>query len=182
MTGDARAARDAARRAAADLELRRRMREVEQAILARAPENDVEPSIEQIAAVMELLGDPQRSYPVVHLTGTNGKTSTTRMVATLLQELGLRTGRFTSPHLHDIRERIALDGAPVSYTHLDVYKRQVLGEDDLRAVVMDHQRFIEAETLARQIGFGPADALPVGQGTVAELGDGRAVRLVVAKL
>lgn len=114
MTGDARAAREAARRAAADLELRRRMREVEQAILARAPENDVEPSIEQIAAVMELLGDPQRSYPVVHLTGTNGKTSTTRMVATLLQELGLRTGRFTSPHLHDIRERIALDGAPIT--------------------------------------------------------------------
>ncbi|QQS00278.1 MAG: dihydrofolate synthase [Austwickia sp.] len=114
MSGDARAARDASRRAAADLELRRRMREVEEAILARAPENDVEPSIEQIAAVMDLLGQPQRSYPVVHLTGTNGKTSTTRMAETLLREMGLRTGRFTSPHLHDVRERIALDGEPIS--------------------------------------------------------------------
>lgn len=114
MSGEARAARDAARRAAADLEVRRRMREVEEAILARAPENDVEPSLDQIAAVMDLLGDPQRSYPVVHLTGTNGKTSTTRMVETLLREMGLRTGRFTSPHLHDMRERIVLDGEPIS--------------------------------------------------------------------
>lgn len=114
MSSDARAAREASRRAAAELDVRRRMREVDEAILARAPENDIEPSIDQIAAVMDLLGDPQRSFPLVHLTGTNGKTSTTRMVDTLLRELGLRTGRFTSPHLHDVRERIALDGEPIS--------------------------------------------------------------------
>jgi dihydrofolate synthase/folylpolyglutamate synthase len=106
---------DAAQREAArNLELTKRMREVEEDILARAPEHDLEPSLERIAAVMELLGDPQRTYPVIHLTGTNGKTSTTRIIETLLLELGLKTGRFTSPHLHSMRERIALSGNPIS--------------------------------------------------------------------
>src|SRR5690349_10393088 len=102
------------REAARKLELVKGMREVEEAILARAPEHDLEPSLDRIAAVMELLGDPQRGYPVIHLTGTNGKTSTTRLVESLLRELGLKTGRFTSPHLHSMRERIALSGQPIS--------------------------------------------------------------------
>lgn len=110
MTGrpDA-AARDAAR----NLEEMKRMREIEEAILARAPENDIGPSLERIAAVMELAGDPQRAYPVIHLTGTNGKTSTSRMIDSILRETGLATGRFTSPHLHDLRERITLSGKPI---------------------------------------------------------------------
>jgi dihydrofolate synthase/folylpolyglutamate synthase len=60
------------------------------------------------------MDNPQRSFPLVHITGTNGKTSTTRMIERLLREFGLRTGRFTSPHLHDVRERIAFDGVPIS--------------------------------------------------------------------
>ncbi|MEO7746404.1 MAG: folylpolyglutamate synthase/dihydrofolate synthase family protein [Actinomycetota bacterium] len=90
-----------------------RLREVEQLVLGRAPENDVDPSLEAMAELMDLMGQPQRAYPVVHVTGTNGKTSTARMVERLLRELGLRTGRFTSPHLVDVRERIAFDGEPV---------------------------------------------------------------------
>jgi dihydrofolate synthase / folylpolyglutamate synthase len=106
---------DAAQQEAArNLEVVKRMREVEEAILARAPEHDLQPSLDRIAAVMELLGEPQRTYPVIHLTGTNGKTSTTRIIDTLLQELGLKTGRFTSPHLHSMRERIALSGQAIS--------------------------------------------------------------------
>ncbi|HEX5968530.1 MAG TPA: folylpolyglutamate synthase/dihydrofolate synthase family protein [Intrasporangium sp.] len=103
----------AAHEAARNLEELKRMREIEEAILDRAPENDVGPSLERIAAVMELAGDPQRSYPVIHLTGTNGKTSTSRMIDSILQETALSTGRFTSPHLHDIRERITLSGKPI---------------------------------------------------------------------
>ncbi len=95
------------------LEIRRRMREIEQSILARAPEHDLEPSLDRIAAVMDLLGDPQHAFPVIHITGTNGKTSTARMIERMLREMGLSTGRFTSPHLHDIRERIALNGNPI---------------------------------------------------------------------
>ena len=103
----------AQREAARNLDLAKRMREVEEAILARAPEHELQPSLDRIRAVMELLGDPQRTFPVVHLTGTNGKTSTTRIIEALLRELGLRTGRFTSPHLHSMRERIALSGKPI---------------------------------------------------------------------
>src|SRR5664279_1554071 len=105
---------DAARRDAEHkLETRKRMREIEQSILMRAPEHDLEPSLDRIAAVMELLGDPQHAFPVIHVTGTNGKTSTTRMIERMLREMGLSTGRFTSPHLHNIRERIALNGDPI---------------------------------------------------------------------
>ncbi len=64
--------------------------------------------------VVSLLGDPHRAFPVVHVTGTNGKTSTTRMIESLLRERGLRTGRFTSPHLVSMRERICVDGEPLS--------------------------------------------------------------------
>jgi dihydrofolate synthase / folylpolyglutamate synthase len=105
---------DAAQRDAEHkLAIRKRMREIEQSILMRAPEHDLQPSLDRIAAVMELLGDPQHAFPVIHVTGTNGKTSTTRIIERMLREMGLSTGRFTSPHLHDIRERIALNGNPI---------------------------------------------------------------------
>lgn len=103
----------AAQEAAHNLEQMKRMREIEEEILARAPENDIGPSLERIQGVMDLAGDPQRAYPVIHLTGTNGKTSTSRMIDSILRESGLSTGRFTSPHLHDIRERITLSGKPI---------------------------------------------------------------------
>ncbi|HRC13617.1 MAG TPA: Mur ligase family protein, partial [Dermatophilaceae bacterium] len=81
-------------------DLTARLAEVEAQIMGRAPEHDLVPTLDRVAAVMELLGDPQRSFRVIHLTGTNGKTSTTRMIEALCREHGLRTGRFTSPHLH----------------------------------------------------------------------------------
>ncbi|MBK8469160.1 MAG: bifunctional folylpolyglutamate synthase/dihydrofolate synthase [Actinomycetales bacterium] len=90
-----------------------RLREIEGEILGRAPEHDVVPTLERVAAVMELLGDPHRAFRVIHVTGTNGKTSTTRIIESLCREHGLRTGRFTSPHLHSMTERIAIDGEPV---------------------------------------------------------------------
>ena len=93
--------------AAAD---RARLDEVYARILTRQPEHDIVPTLDRIAAVCQLLGDPQRTFEVVHVTGTNGKTSTTRMIERLLREHGLRTGRFTSPHLNDVRERITIDG------------------------------------------------------------------------
>ncbi|SED82690.1 bifunctional folylpolyglutamate synthase/dihydrofolate synthase [Ruania alba] len=85
-------------------------------ILSRAPEHKISPTIDRVAALVDLLGNPQHSYRAIHLTGTNGKTSTARMVERLLREMGLRTGRFTSPHLHNVRERIAIDGEPISAT------------------------------------------------------------------
>ena len=112
--------------AARRLEVEKRVRQVEAEILARAPETHIDPSLDEIAAVMELLGEPQRTFPVIHLTGTNGKTSTTRMIEALLRELGLTTGRFTSPHLHSFRERIAIGGEPISAERLIEIYDQVL--------------------------------------------------------
>jgi dihydrofolate synthase / folylpolyglutamate synthase len=89
------------------------LREVEAALRTRWPESKIEPSLERITDVMDVLGNPQRAYPVIHIAGTNGKTSTARMVDALLRELGLRTGRFTSPHLESVTERICLDGEPI---------------------------------------------------------------------
>ncbi len=83
-------------------------------ILSRTPEHDFDPTIERVRRTVDLLGNPQHAYRVVHLTGTNGKSSTSRMVERLLREHGLRTGRFTSPHLASVRERIAVDGEPLS--------------------------------------------------------------------
>lgn len=88
--------------------------EVEDALLSRWPETKLEPSLDRIADFVDLLGQPQRNYDVVQLTGTNGKTSTARMIETILRTLGLRTGRFTSPHLETMRERIVVDGEPLS--------------------------------------------------------------------
>src|SRR5688572_5816459 len=70
--------------------------------------------LSRVEALLDLLGSPQRAYPAIHLTGTNGKTSTARMIDSLLRAHGLRTGRYTSPHLATVRERISIDGEPVS--------------------------------------------------------------------
>ena len=91
-----------------------RLREAEREILARRPEHAIVPTLERIAALAALLGDPQQAYPVIHITGTNGKTSTARMTETLLRTRGLRTGLFTSPQLSSMRERICIDGEPLS--------------------------------------------------------------------
>ena len=88
--------------------------EAEDALLSRWPETRLEPSLDRIRAFTELLGEPQASFQVIHLTGTNGKTSTSRMIETLLRALDLRTGRFTSPHLEKMSERITIDGEQLS--------------------------------------------------------------------
>src|SRR6201992_3170691 len=88
-------------------------RAVEAALVGRWGEGRIHPTRARIEALMDVLGEPQRAYRAIHLTGTNGKTSAARMVDELLRGFGLRTGRFTSPHLTRINERIVVDGEPV---------------------------------------------------------------------
>jgi len=85
----------------------------EQALSARWGESKIGPSRHRIEALADALGDPQRSYRSIHITGTNGKTTTARMVDELLRGFGLRVGRYTSPHLSSMTERIVLDGKPL---------------------------------------------------------------------
>lgn len=93
-------------------ETRSPLARVEKALESRFPSRMV-PDLDRIRDVMDLLGNPQRNYPSIHITGTNGKTTTARMIDSILREFGLRTGRYTSPHLQSVTERIALDGAPL---------------------------------------------------------------------
>ncbi|ACZ22305.1 folylpolyglutamate synthase/dihydrofolate synthase [Sanguibacter keddieii DSM 10542] len=95
-------------------EVRAELDSVYRSIISRAPEHDIDPTLDRVAQVCELLGDPQKAFRTIHLTGTNGKTSTARMTERLVREHGLRTGRFTSPHLTSVTERIAIDGEPIS--------------------------------------------------------------------
>lgn len=83
-------------------------------LLSRAPENKMEPRLAPLFRAMEVLGEPQKAYPVIHLTGTNGKTSTARMIEAGLRAHGLSTGRYTSPHLSSVTERISINGEPVA--------------------------------------------------------------------
>lgn len=87
---------------------------VYEALLSRAGERWVQPRKERTARILAFLDDPQRTYRVVHITGTNGKTSTARMIESLLRAHDLRTGLFTSPHLERFTERIMIDGEPIA--------------------------------------------------------------------
>ena len=91
---------------------------IEAALLARWPETRIAPTLERIAALTDILGSPQLAYPTIHVGGTNGKTSTSRMIDSLLFEMGLRTGRFTSPHLESYLERISINGQPINAAEL----------------------------------------------------------------
>ncbi len=156
--------------------------EVEAALLARTPEHKLEPSLDRITALTGLLGQPQHAAPVIHIAGTNGKTSTSRVIDALLREFGLRTGRFTSPHLESLRERITIDGEPVDEQRfLEAY-------DELAPYlsVVDQQfpdtpvSFFEAMTAMAFLLFAdaPVDAvvLEVGMGgtwDATNVADGR---------
>lgn len=159
------------------------MAEVERAILDRAPEHDLTPSLVRIREVLDLLGSPQHAAPVIHVAGTNGKTSTARMIEALLREFGLRTGRFTSPHLHTVRERISLDGQPVdaeqfvaTYDDVAPYLDLVDSRHDVRLsffevlTAMGYAAFAEApvDVAVVEIGMGGSwDATNVTDAKVA---------------
>ncbi|MBT2499964.1 bifunctional folylpolyglutamate synthase/dihydrofolate synthase [Agromyces sp. ISL-38] len=106
MTDDQTEAFDRDEREAADA--------VYETLLARVGEGSPEPRLQPTRRAVELLGDPHRAAPVIHITGTNGKTSTSRMIESLLRASGLRTGLLTSPHLERFTERIRIDGEPIS--------------------------------------------------------------------
>ena len=157
--------------------------DAERALLARWPESRLEPSLDRIEALTELLGDPQRAYPVIHLTGTNGKTTTSRMIDTLIRATGLRTGRFTSPHVESMTERISIDGEPLtreqflqSYNEIAPYLHLVDRDSEHplsffeTVVAMAFSTFTDApvDVAVVEVGMGGSwDATNVADGHVA---------------
>ncbi|WP_438303849.1 bifunctional tetrahydrofolate synthase/dihydrofolate synthase [Streptomyces sp. HUAS TT11] len=167
----------------ADPEVDRALRAVEAELATRWGETKLEPSVSRISALMDVLGEPQRSYPSIHITGTNGKTSTARMIETLLGAFELRTGRYTSPHVQSVTERISLDGAPVSaerfietYNDLKPYVEMVDGQQEYRLSFfevltgMAYAAFADApvDVAVVEVGMGGSwDATNVIDGDVA---------------
>lgn len=93
---------------------------------SRWPEHRVAPSLSRITALTQLLGDPQRSYPVIQVAGTNGKGSTALMIESILAAMNLRVGRISSPHLSDLTERISIDGEPITHEAFEALVGDVL--------------------------------------------------------
>ncbi|MFE1962717.1 bifunctional folylpolyglutamate synthase/dihydrofolate synthase [Streptomyces sp. NPDC059479] len=166
-----------------DPEVDKALRAVEQELAGRWGETKLDPSVSRIAGLMDVLGDPQRTYPSIHITGTNGKTSTARMIEALLGAFDLRTGRYTSPHVQSITERISLDGAPVSaerfietYEDIKPYVEMVDGMQEYRLSFfevltgMAYAAFADApvDVAVVEVGMGGTwDATNVIDATVA---------------
>jgi dihydrofolate synthase/folylpolyglutamate synthase len=159
--------------------------EAEDALLSRWPEHRLDPTLDRIVEFVQMLGEPQRNYPVIHLTGTNGKTSTARMIESLLISVGLRTGRFTSPHLQSMNERIVIDGQPIDeqafvdafndiapFTHMvDASNAHPLSFFET-IVAMAYAAFSDApvDVAVVEVGMGGAwDATNIADGQVAVL-------------
>ncbi|MGW2935940.1 bifunctional tetrahydrofolate synthase/dihydrofolate synthase [Streptomyces sp. NPDC001156] len=167
----------------ADPEVDKALRAVEAELATRWGETKLEPSVSRISALMDVLGEPQRSYPSIHITGTNGKTSTARMIESLLGAFELRTGRYTSPHVQSVTERISLDGAPVSaerfietYDDIKPYVEMVDSQQEYRLSFfevltgMAYAAFADApvDVAVVEVGMGGSwDATNVIDGDVA---------------
>ncbi|ARZ70130.1 dihydrofolate synthase [Streptomyces albireticuli] len=167
----------------ADPEVDRALREVETELAGRWGETKLDPSLVRIEALMDILGQPQRAYPAIHITGTNGKTSTARMIEALLGAFDLRTGRYTSPHVQSVTERISLDGAPIAaerfietYRDIQPYVEMVDDREEHRLsffevlTAMAYAAFADApvDVAVVEVGMGGTwDATNVVDGTVA---------------
>jgi dihydrofolate synthase/folylpolyglutamate synthase len=137
-------------------------------LFARLP-NRMVPNLDRITTLVELLGRPDQAFPSIHITGTNGKTSTAFMVSCLLGALGLTAGGYTSPHLQDVRERIRVSGRPLSHEELREglgYLKPFLAEVDARHP--DRVTFFEVLTALAFVHFAdtPVDVgvIEVGMG------------------
>jgi len=141
---------------------------VEKVLEERFPTRMV-PDLDRIVDLLGLLGDPQLNFPSIHITGTNGKTSTARMIDALLRELGLRTGRYTSPHLESVTERICVDGEPLS----DERFAEVYDEVAPFAEIVDarHAERVTFFELLTAMGFAAFADAPV-DAAVVEVGLG----------
>jgi len=142
---------------------------IEKALLARWPENRIAPTLERISALVDMLGSPQLTYPTIHIGGTNGKTTTSRMIDSLLFEMGLRTGRFTSPHLESYLERICINGQTIDAKELIFSFNDIAAYLDLMDTKFDNPiSFFEAITALAFAAFAehPIDVgiIEVGMG------------------
>lgn len=135
--------------------------QVYEELLTRVGEANPRPRIEPVRRLAELAGSPQLSYPVVQVAGTNGKTSTSRAIESLLRAHGLRTGLFTSPHLVDFTERFQVDGQPIAEAALAEAWEELrlplqLVDSELEAAGHGRITFFEALAVLALVAFADA--------------------------
>jgi dihydrofolate synthase/folylpolyglutamate synthase len=156
-------------------------------LLGRAPENKMEPRLAPLFRAMDILGEPNKAFPIIHITGTNGKTSTARMIEAGLRAHGLRTGRYTSPHLSKVTERISIDGEPVPDStfvriwdeirpYLEIVDNELLADEQPRLTYFECLTILGFSIFADEpvdvavieVGLGGiTDATNVGDGQVS---------------
>ncbi|WP_343317493.1 folylpolyglutamate synthase/dihydrofolate synthase family protein [Arthrobacter sp. TMP15] len=156
-------------------------------LLGRAPENKMEPRLAPLFRAMDILGEPNKAFPIIHITGTNGKTTTARMIEAGLLAHDLRTGRYTSPHLTRVTERISINGAPVSdetfvriwdeiRPYLEIVDAELMAGGDVRLTYFEALTILAFAIFAdepvdvaiMEVGLGGiTDATNVGDGQVA---------------
>ncbi len=156
-------------------------------LLGRAPENKMEPRLAPLFRAMDVLGEPNKAFPIIHITGTNGKTSTARMIESGLRAHGLSTGRYTSPHLSKVTERISIDGEPVPDAtfvriwdeirpYLEIVDNELVADNQPRLTYFECLTILGFAVFADQpvdvavmeVGLGGiTDATNVGDGQVA---------------
>lgn len=146
-----------------------RLQALEASLEARWPETRIAPSLERISALVDALGSPQLAYPTIHVGGTNGKTTTSRMIDSLMGATGLRTGRFTSPHLESFLERIAINNHPIdAKDFIFAYNDVALYLDFIDKKFENPISFFEAMTALAFVSFAeyPVDIgiIEVGMG------------------
>lgn len=134
-------------------------------ILGRLPSLEVKPGLERTLRLLDALGHPERSFPSVHVAGTNGKGSVTAMLATVLEEAGYRVGRYTSPEVEDFRDRIAVDGRWITEAEFAGCVKRLLPVleatsdpptlfETLTAIAFDHFASSEVEIAVVEVGLG----------------------------
>lgn len=103
------------------------------------------PTLDRMRSLVAAMGDPQSAYPVIHVTGTNGKGSTTQMITRLLMAHGLTVGTYTSPHLERLNERISVNAEPIPD---DDFAEQIAAVADLEVLTGVRPSYFEALTAA----------------------------------
>jgi dihydrofolate synthase/folylpolyglutamate synthase len=137
--------------------------------LERLTNLGIKPGLERMQFMVNSIGDPQRAAPVIHITGTNGKTSTARMISALLAAHGLRPGTYTSPHLQVVNERIAVDLAPISKrAFASAFRDAYVAARELERQLGENPSYFEMVTLMAFAAFADApvdvQVLEVGMG------------------
>ncbi|MEW6553556.1 MAG: folylpolyglutamate synthase/dihydrofolate synthase family protein [Actinomycetota bacterium] len=132
--------------------------------LGQAARHGIKPSLDRIRLLCSKLGEPQLEFPSIHITGTNGKTSTARMISSILEVSGKKVARYTSPHMQSVTERICINGRPVPERDFAALLERIIPQvEETDAETGDPLSYFEVTTAMAFVHFA---ALKVDVGVI----------------